>query len=125
MLKLNCCGKKAMRARNFKTGKNSLSCVLIASNQKVKLRLQSFYGNISFVFRFQSPSFDGYLENDAVDSGKSFFYSGAPRARGAPLLRKIDLIHDIRHLCTRIRTDEINVMSRGFSVCKQAIKSAK
>ena len=46
-------------------------------------------------------------------------------ARGAPLLRKIDLIHDIRHLCTRIRTDEINVMSRGFSVCKQAIKSAK
>ena len=84
-----------------------------------------FYGNISFVFPFQSPSCDGYLENDALDSGKSFFYSGAPRARGAPLLRKIDLIHDIRHLCTRIRTDEINVMSRGFSVCKQAIKSAK
>ena len=43
MLKLNCCGKKAMTTRNFKTGKNSLSRVLIARSQKAKLRLQSFF----------------------------------------------------------------------------------
>ena len=26
----------------------------------------------------------------------------------------IDLIHDTRHLCTRLRTDGITAMSRGF-----------
>ena len=36
----------------------------------------------------------------------------------------IDPIHDTRYLCTRIRTGGINVMSRGFSGGKQAIKSA-
>ena len=34
---------------------------------------------------------------------------------------KIDLIHDARHLCTRLRTDGIKVMSNGFSGGKQVI----
>ena len=33
----------------------------------------------------------------------------------------IDLIHDTRHLCTRLRTDGIKAMSRGFSGGKQVI----
>ena len=36
----------------------------------------------------------------------------------------IDLIHDTRHLCTRLRTDGIKAMSRGFSGGKQVKKSA-
>ena len=36
----------------------------------------------------------------------------------------IDLIHDTHHLCTRLRTDGIKVMSRGFSEGKQVIKFA-
>ena len=36
----------------------------------------------------------------------------------------IDLIHDTRHLCTRLRTDGIKVMSRGFSEGKHVIKFA-
>ena len=31
----------------------------------------------------------------------------------------IDLIHDARHLCMRLRTDGIKAMSRGFSGGKQ------
>ena len=34
---------------------------------------------------------------------------------------KIDLIHDTSHLCTRLRTDGIKVMSHGFSGGKQVI----
>ena len=34
----------------------------------------------------------------------------------------IDLIHDTRHLCTLLRTDEMKVMSRGFSEGKHVIK---
>ena len=37
---------------------------------------------------------------------------------------QIDLIHDTRHLCTRLRTDGIKIMSRGFSGGKQTIKFA-
>ena len=33
----------------------------------------------------------------------------------------IDLIHDARHLCMRLRTDGIKAMSRGFSGGKQVI----
>ena len=33
----------------------------------------------------------------------------------------IDLIHDARYLCTRLRTDRIKAMSRGFSGGKQVI----
>ena len=33
----------------------------------------------------------------------------------------IDRIHDIRHLCTRLRTDGIKAMSRGFPEGKQVI----
>ena len=33
----------------------------------------------------------------------------------------IDLIHDAHNLCTRLRTDGIKAMSRGFSVGKQVI----
>ena len=32
---------------------------------------------------------------------------------------RIDLIHDTRHLCTCLRIDGINAMSRGFSGGKQ------
>ena len=34
------------------------------------------------------------------------------RSRFSP---PIDLIHDVRHLCTRLRTDGIKAMSRGLS----------
>ena len=33
--------------------------------------------------------------------------------------QQIDFIHDTRHLCTPIRIDEINAMSRGFTGGKQ------
>ena len=33
----------------------------------------------------------------------------------------IDLTHDPRHLCTRLRTNGIKAMSRGFSGGKQVI----
>ena len=33
----------------------------------------------------------------------------------------VDLIHDARHLCTRLRTDGIKAMSHGFSGGKQVI----
>ena len=36
----------------------------------------------------------------------------------------VDPIHDTRYLCTRVWTGGLNVMSRGFSGGKQAIKSA-
>ena len=36
--------------------------------------------------------------------------------------RRIDLIHDIRHLYTRLKTDGLKAMSRGFSGCRQADK---
>ena len=36
--------------------------------------------------------------------------------------RRIDLIHDIRHLYTRLKTDRLKSMSRGFSGCRQADK---
>ena len=36
----------------------------------------------------------------------------------------IDLLHDTRHLCARLGTDEIKAMSRGFSGGKRGIKSA-
>ena len=36
----------------------------------------------------------------------------------------IDLIHDVRHLCTRSRIDGIKAMSRGISGGKQVIKFA-
>ena len=35
---------------------------------------------------------------------------------------RIDLIHDTRHLCTCLRIDGINAMSRGFSGGKQVKK---
>ena len=34
--------------------------------------------------------------------------------------QQVDFIHDTRHLCTPIRIDEINAMSRGFTGGKQA-----
>ena len=37
------------------------------------------------------------------------------------VIMTIDLIHDTRHLCTRLRTDGIKAMSRGFSGGKQVI----
>ena len=37
---------------------------------------------------------------------------------------QIDLIHDVRHLCTRSRIDGIKAMSRGISGGKQVIKFA-
>ena len=37
---------------------------------------------------------------------------------------KIDLIHDARHLCTRIRADELKAMSRGLSGGKREMKPA-
>ena len=38
----------------------------------------------------------------------------------------IDLIHDTRHLCTRIKIDiGTNAMSRSIAGCKQAIKFSK
>ena len=37
--------------------------------------------------------------------------------------RRIDLIHDIRHLYTRLKTDALKAMSRGFSGCSQAEKN--
>ena len=36
--------------------------------------------------------------------------------------RRIDLIHDTRHLYTRLKTDGLKAMSRGFSGCRQADK---
>ena len=33
--------------------------------------------------------------------------------------QQVDFIHDTRHLCTPIRIDEINAMSRGFTGGKQ------
>ena len=36
----------------------------------------------------------------------------------------IDLIHDTRHLCKRLRVDGIKAMSRGFSFGKQVRKFA-
>ena len=36
----------------------------------------------------------------------------------------IDLIHDARHLCNRLRTDGIKAMSRGLSGSKQVKKIA-
>ena len=33
----------------------------------------------------------------------------------SPVKGAIDLIHVVRHLCTRLRTDGIKTMSRGFS----------
>jgi len=35
-----------------------------------------------------------------------------------------DLIHETRHFCTRLRTDGIKAMSRGFLGGKQVIKPA-
>ena len=35
---------------------------------------------------------------------------------------RIDLIHDARHLCTRLRINGIKLMSRGISGGKQVIK---
>ena len=40
------------------------------------------------------------------------------------LQKPIDLIHDSRHLCSRIRIDEIKALSRGISGGKQVIKFA-
>ena len=37
---------------------------------------------------------------------------------------QIDLIRDTRHLCARLRTDGIKIMSRGFSGGKQVIQFA-
>ena len=36
----------------------------------------------------------------------------------------IDIIHDTRNFCTRLRIDEIKAMSRGISRGKQNIKFA-
>ena len=36
--------------------------------------------------------------------------------------RRIDLIHDIRHIYTRLKTDGLKSVSRGFSGCGQADK---
>ena len=41
-----------------------------------------------------------------------------------PGVNAIDLLHDTRHLCTRLRTDGIKAVSRGFSGGKQVIKFA-
>ena len=38
------------------------------------------------------------------------------------LLFLIDVIHDIRHLCPRLRTDGIQSMSRGFSAKKMSLE---
>ena len=38
--------------------------------------------------------------------------------------RPVDLIHDTRYLCKRLKTDGMKVMSRGFSGDKQKMKSA-
>ena len=37
----------------------------------------------------------------------------------------IDLIHDTRHLCTRLRTDGRKALSRGFSEGKQVMKISR
>ena len=41
-----------------------------------------------------------------------------------PGVNAIDLLQDTRHLCTRLRTDGIKAVSRGFSGGKQVIKFA-
>ena len=42
----------------------------------------------------------------------------------ATFLHIMDLMHDTRHFCTRLRTDVVKAKSRGFSAGKQVITFA-
>ena len=74
--------------------------------------------------RSRAPFFILFLPLQMPDTPR-----GRSSLRAASLVRvhvssrwwPIDLIHNARHLCTRLRSDGIKAMSRGFSRGKQVI----
>ena len=52
------------------------------------------------------------FSSSGIFSGRN--KTGAERAAEIESVMIIDLLHDIRHLCTHLRTDGIKAMSRGF-----------
>ena len=84
-------------------------------------------GHLRYNSRLSLPQ--GIQDPHPTDSTFFFFFAKGP----TPILaahhphpihpteywQQIDFIHDTRHLCTPIRIDEINAMSRGFTGGKQ------
>ena len=62
------------------------------------------------------------LKRKQTDQVSTHLHDGPDNFLFSVLTCVIDLIHDTRHLCTRLRTDGIEAMSHGFSGGKQVKK---